>query len=66
MTTVRFKQNVTTYTKDRKGNETQVGFEAGQEREVDLGSIAHVDPASYDVLDGAPNTTEMTESPVKK
>ena len=45
---------------------TQAAFEAGQEREVDLASIAHVDRASYDVLDGAPRTPEMTEWPVKK
>ena len=66
MTTVKFKQNVTTSVTDRNGKATPVGFEAGKEVEVDLKAIAHVDPASYDVLDGAPKTTEMTEAPVKK
>ena len=66
MATVKFKQNVTTSVTDKKGKTTPVGFEAGQEREVDLNDLAHVDPASYDVLDGAPRTTEMTEAPNKK
>ena len=65
MAIVKFKQNVTTSVTNGKGKTTPVGFEAGKEREVDLDSIAHVDPASYDVLDGAPKTTEMTKPPKK-
>lgn len=66
MDRVKFGQQVTTTVTDKKTKRQEpVTFEAGQEVDVDLGAIRHVDPNSYEVLDAAPKTTEMDSAPKK-